>query len=62
MSRVIIAVLTRGGCCFSDLGRASENLKPGQSNKEDKRPGTVPRVKKFDFGGEPALPSLGSDC
>jgi hypothetical protein len=26
-------------------------LKPGQP-REDERPGTVPRVKKYDFGGE----------
>ncbi|KAL8592685.1 hypothetical protein ACOMHN_037625 [Nucella lapillus] len=35
---------------MTDLGRASENLRPGQSGKENQRPGTVPRVKKFDFG------------
>ena len=45
---------------FSDLGRASENLKPGQFNKEDQRPGTVPRVKKYDFGGESGMFDLGS--
>ena len=37
---------------MTDLGRASENLRPGQSNKDDQRPGTVPRVKKYDFGGQ----------
>ncbi|XP_050390456.1 fas-binding factor 1 homolog [Patella vulgata] len=36
---------------MTDMGRESENLKPGQSNKIGERPQTVPKAKpKIDFG------------